>query len=59
MRLCFHQPAPVSKFIQGYLGAVTSAVSIAVSTSALSEQVSDSWKASASYENTLSKGSQV
>lgn len=42
---CFSpQPAPVSKFVQGYLGAVTSAVSIAVSShnaSALIFQCSD------------------
>lgn len=30
--LLYFQPAPMSKFFQGYLGAVSSAVTIAVST---------------------------
>ena len=31
LKFCIFQPSPASKFIQGYLGAVISAVSIAVS----------------------------
>lgn len=33
LKFCIFQPSPASKFIQGYLGAVISAVSIAVSSS--------------------------
>lgn len=35
LKFCIFQPSPASKFIQGYLGAVISAVSIAVSSSHL------------------------